>query len=61
MTNCSVDVKAGLELRRRVQRETCFTTGELDIMVLDTHCGKMGLYIQNAGSSELQEMVKLRE
>lgn len=25
MTSCSVDVKAGLELRRRVQRETCFT------------------------------------
>lgn len=25
MTNCSVDVKAGLELRRRAQRETCST------------------------------------
>ena len=34
--------------------------GELDIMVLDTHCGKIGLNIHNAVSSELQEKVKLR-
>lgn len=66
MTSCSVDVKAGLETQEEgTEKKPALPIGE-PIMVLDTHCGKMGLYIQNAvavgsGAGEALGIVKDRE